>query len=54
LLPRQIISAPVVPVLALASVGLSVGSGPALLLLVVIAVAGLLLVAAGTRRSWLR
>jgi len=44
----------VVPIVALATASLSVGNGPALLVLVVIMIAGLLLVAAGTRRSWTR
>jgi hypothetical protein len=50
-LPHRMISTPVVPIIALATATLSVGSGPALIVLIVIAGAGLLLVAAGTRRS---
>lgn len=52
-LPHRIITEPAEPIAALASVGLSVGSGPALLVLAVVAGVGLLLVAAGTRRTWL-
>jgi hypothetical protein len=53
-LPHRIITEPAEPIAALATAGLSLGSGPALLVLAVIAGVGLLLVAAGTRRSWLR
>jgi hypothetical protein len=53
-IPHQLVTVPVVPIVALATASLSVGHAPALVLLAVIVVAGLLLVAAGTRRSWLR
>src|SRR6185437_5367187 len=53
-LPHRI-AVPASPAVALAAAGLSLGSGPALVLLIVVAATGLLLMTAGTRRSpWMR